>query len=109
MAAPALGFALSPDELKNVMIPVQLWQAEDDVILPHSRYAELVRLALAKVPSHHVVHKAGHFDFLAPCSVALVDITPVICRSDPGFDRVAFHQTFNISMVDFFGKNLKQN
>lgn len=109
VAAPALGFTFSPDELKNVKIPVQLWRAENDVILPHPRYAEAVRRALPKIPDYHVVHKAGHFDFLAPCSVALANIAPVICKSDPGFDRVAFHQTFNTSVVDFFGKNLKHN
>ena len=107
VAAPALGFTFSPAGLKNVEIPVQLWRAEDDVILPHPRYAEAVRRALPQAPDYQVVQKAGHFDFLAPCSVALFNIAPVICKSDPAFDRVAFHQTFNTSVVNFFGKNLK--
>src|SRR5471032_2985497 len=102
VAAPALGFTLSPDGLKNVKIPVQLWRAEDDVILPHPRYAEAVRLALPAAPNYHVVPKAGHFDFLPPCSAALANIAPAICKSDPGFDRAAFHQTFNSSVIDFF-------
>ncbi|MQA23370.1 alpha/beta hydrolase family protein [Rugamonas rivuli] len=109
VAAPALGFTLSPDGLKNVKIPVQLWRAEDDVLLPHPRYAEAVRRALPEVPDYHVAHKAGHFDFLPPCSVALANIAPAICKSAPGFDRAAFHQTFNTAVVDFFGKNLKPN
>jgi predicted dienelactone hydrolase len=109
VAAPALGFTFSPDGLKNVKIPVQLWRAEDDVILPHPRYAEAVRQSLPEVSDYQVVHKAGHFDFLAPCGVALANIAPVICKSDPGFDRMAFHQTFNTSVVDFFGKNLKHH
>lgn len=107
VAAPALGFTFSPDGLKNVKIPVQLWRAEDDVVLPHPRYAEAVRLALPVAPNYQVVPKAGHFDFMAPCSVALANIAPVICKSAPGFDRVAFHQSFNTSVVDFFGKTLK--
>ncbi|WP_332854920.1 alpha/beta hydrolase family protein [Duganella sp. S19_KUP01_CR8] len=109
VAAPALGFTLSPDGLKNVKIPVQLWRAGDDTILPHPRYAEAVRQALPEAPDYQVVSKAGHFDFLPPCSAALANIAPAICKSDPGFDRVAFHQTFNSSVVDFFGKNLKRN
>lgn len=109
VAAPALGFTFSPDGLKNVRIPVQLWRAEDVVVLPHPRFAEAVRRALREAPDYHVVPKAGHFDFLAPCSVALANIAPVICKSDPGFDRVAFHQTINTSVIDFFGKNLKQH
>jgi predicted dienelactone hydrolase len=107
VAAPALGFAFSPDGLKNVHIPVQLWRAEDDVILPHPRYAEAVRQALPTVPDYQVVHKAGHFDFMAACGDALAKLAPVICKSAPGFDRVAFHQSFNSAVVDFFGKNLK--
>jgi len=106
VAAPALGFAFSPDGLKNVTVPVELWRAADDVILPHPWYAEAVRLALPHAPEYHVVPKAGHFDFLAPCSSAFAAIVPEICSSAPGFDRVAFHAALNASVVDFFDRNL---
>jgi len=109
VAAPALGFTFSPDGLKDVRMPVQLWSAEDDVILPPARFAEAVRQVLPQAPDYHVVRKAGHFDFLPPCSDALASIAPAICSSAPGFDRPAFHQAFNNSVVDFFGKNLKRN
>lgn len=107
VAAPALGFTFSPNGLKDVKVPVQLWRAEDDVILPHPRYAEAVRLALPEAPEYRVVGKAGHFDFLAPCSSALAALAPAICTSAPGFDRTAFHRTFNTAVVDFFGRTLK--
>ena len=74
------------------------------MLLPQPRYAEAVRLALPESPDYRVVHRAGHFDFLAPCSVALANLAPVICQSDPGFDRVAFHRTFNAAVVDFLEK-----
>jgi predicted dienelactone hydrolase len=106
VAAPALGFTFAPDGLKNVKAPVQLWRAEDDVILPHPRYAEAVRLALPRAPDYHIVPKAGHFDFLAPCGKTLADLVPVICTSAPDFDRGAFHQTFNAAVVGFFGETL---
>ena len=106
VVAPALGFTFSPDGLKNVRIPVQLWHAEDDVILPSSRYAEPVRQALPNTTDYRVAHKAGHFDFLSPCSAALARIAPPICASAPGFDRLAFHQTFNASVRDFFDRRL---
>jgi predicted dienelactone hydrolase len=109
VAAPALGFTFSADELNNVTIPVQLWRAEDDLILPHPRYAEAVRVALPAAPDYRVVHKAGHFDFLAPCSRALANMVPAICQSAPGFDRAAFHQVFNSAVIDFFGKNLPRD
>ena len=107
VAAPALGFTFEPDGLKNVKVPVQLWRAEDDAILPYPRYAEAVRHALPQAPEYHVVADAGHFDFLAPCSNALASIVPAICASAPGFDRVAFHAHFNAAVVGFFSKTLK--
>jgi predicted dienelactone hydrolase len=108
VAAPALGFTFSPDGLKNVKVPVQLWRAENDVLVPHPRYAEAVRLALSEAPEYHVVPNAGHFDFLAPCSDALASIAPAICTSAVGFDRAAFHVGFATEIVKFFGKTLKK-
>ena len=107
VAAPAVGFTFSADGLKNVTVPVQLWRAENDVIVPHPWYAEAIRLALPQAPEYHVVPKAGHFDFLAPCSKLLLEKAPAICSSEIGFDRVAFHAAFNESIVKFFGKTLK--
>jgi len=106
IAAPALGFTFSPDGLKNVKVPVQLWRAENDVVVPHPRYAEAVRLALPEVPDYHVVPDAGHFDFLAPCSDALASMAPAICTSSPGFDRAAFHVGFDSAVVKFFKNTL---
>ena len=106
IAAPALGFTFSPDGLKNVSVPVQLWRAENDVVVPHPRYAEAVRLALPAAPDYHVVPGAGHFDFLAPCSDALASMAPAICTSAPGFDRAAFHVGFDAAVVKFFENTL---
>lgn len=106
VAAPALGFTFAPDGLGNVQVPVQLWRAENDLLVPHPRYAQAVRLALPHAPDYHVVPDAGHFDFLAPCSQALASIAPDICASAPGFDRAAFHQDFNAAVVGFFRKTL---
>lgn len=106
IAAPALGFTFSPDGLKNVKVPVQLWRAENDVVVPHPRYAEAVRLALPEAPDYHVVANAGHYDFLAPCSMALASIAPAICTSSAGFDRAAFHVGFDADVVKFFKKTL---
>jgi predicted dienelactone hydrolase len=106
VAAPALGFTFSPEGLKNVKVPVQLWRAENDVVVPHPRYAEAVRLALPSAPEYHVVPNAGHYDFLAPCSDALASLAPAICSSAAGFDRPAFHVGFDSEVVKFFEKTL---
>jgi predicted dienelactone hydrolase len=52
------------------------------------------------------VPDAGHFDFLAPCSDALARAVPPICEDPPGFDRAAFHQRLNASVVAFFNRAL---
>lgn len=107
VVAPALGFTFSPDGLKNVRVPVQLWRAENDVLVPYPRYAEAVRLALPQAPDYHVVPDAGHFDFLAPCSEALASLAPAICTSSAGFDRAAFHVDFDSEVVKFFEKTFE--
>lgn len=109
VAAPALGFTFSPDGLKNVKVPVQLWRAENDMVVPHPRYAEAVRLALPQPPEYRVVANAGHFDFLAPCSSALASIAPPICSSAAGFDRAKFHTELNAAVVGFLAKAWLKN
>ena len=85
---------------------MQLWRAENDVVLPHPRYAEAVRLAMPQAPEYHVVPNAGHFDFLAPCGDTLASMAPAICTSAPGFDRAAFHVGFDSAVVKFFKNTL---
>jgi predicted dienelactone hydrolase len=104
VAAPALGFTFDRAGLADVRVPVQLWRADDDHILPAPFYADAVRMALPTPPEFHGVPHAGHFDFLAPC--AAPDSMPQICLSAPGFDRVAFHARFDAAVVRFFAANL---
>jgi predicted dienelactone hydrolase len=95
VAAPALGFTFTGG-LDDLRIPVQLWRADDDA----------VRAALPTAPEFHAVPGAWHFDFLTPCSAELQKIAPPICRSARGFDRAAFQETFNATVVEFFQREL---
>jgi predicted dienelactone hydrolase len=106
IAAPAIGFTFSPGGLANVHIPVQLWRAGADHILPSPDYAEPVRDALPTPPEYHVAAGADHFDFLAPCSASLAAVVPQICQEPDGFDRTAFHVLFNQEVVRFFKTKL---
>ena len=106
VVAPAIGFAFSPDGLKDVKVPVQLWRAEHDTLVPHPRYAEAVRLALPAAPDYRVVTNAGHYDFMAPCSDAMAKLAASICKSPAGFDRTAFHVDFDAAIVSFFERTL---
>ena len=76
VAAPALGFTFGREGLKDIAVPIQLWRAEDDQILPNPDYAEAVRVALPQPAEFHLVENAGHFDFLAPCTDVLRQNAP---------------------------------
>ncbi|EIZ81170.1 dienelactone hydrolase [Novosphingobium sp. Rr 2-17] len=104
IAAPALGFAFDRAGLSQVRVPVQLWRADDDHILPAPFYADAVRAALPTRPEFHSVPGAGHFDFLAPCADPAS--MPQLCQSAPGFDRSAFHASFDAAVVKFFTAKL---
>jgi predicted dienelactone hydrolase len=106
VVAPAVGYAFGREGLKDITVPIQLWRAEQDHILPNPDYAEAVRIALPSPPEFHLVENGDHFDFLAPCTDILRQFAPVICVSRPGFDRTKFHQTFNDEVVRFFGRTL---
>jgi predicted dienelactone hydrolase len=106
IAAPALDFTFSADGLKDMAVPIALWRAADDRVLPNPTSSEAVHEALGRPHDYVVVPNAGHFDFLAPCSDALAKAAAEICRSAPGFDRTAFHRQFNAAVVAFFKKTL---
>jgi predicted dienelactone hydrolase len=102
-AAPAMGYAL---DVGKVTLPLQLWRAADDEVLPDPYYATAVRNHLPRAPDYHVVEKAGHFDFLTPCNDEGKVNAAFVCSSAPGFDRAAFHRDFDAKVVGFFQANL---
>lgn len=106
IAAPGLGMAFTTESLAEVTLPVQLWQADGDEVLLAPFNVEPIRDRLGRVPEYHRVADAGHFDFLPPCSEALKAAIPMLCQSQAGFDRAAFHQAFNREAVRFFRDNL---
>lgn len=108
IAAPALGFTFGRKGLRNVSVPVQLWAAADDRVLPVADYAAAVRDALPRPPDYRLVPRAGHLDFLAPCSPALTQAAPAICADPKGFDRAAFHERFDAAIVRFFQRTLPE-
>jgi predicted dienelactone hydrolase len=89
-----------------VKAPVQLWEAEDDRRAPNRWNADIVKANLPSPPEVHLVPRADHFAFLAPCNAALSRLAPQVCTEIPGFDRTAFHRDFNAAVIAFFRKQL---
>jgi predicted dienelactone hydrolase len=106
VAAPALGYTFGKSGLAGVHIPIQLWRAADDHILPQPSYAQAVNDDLASKPEYHVVAGADHMDFLSPCAPDLAQYAPIVCDSATGFDRAAFHANFNRDVVAFLKENV---
>ncbi|MCR6476235.1 dienelactone hydrolase [Variovorax sp. ZS18.2.2] len=106
--ADPLSMVFTAEGLKNVTIPIQLWTSAlgGDGVTPDSVAA--VRRNLPAAPDWHVAEKAAHFGFLAPCSAPQLEAKAEICRDAPGFDRVAFHATFNAQVLRFFNQHLMQ-
>ncbi len=109
VAAPALGYTFGRDGLNDVTVPMQLWKADHDHILPAPEYADAVHADLPRPPEWHVVENGDHYDFLAPCPDAMRAAVkdPEICQSRPGFDRTAFHERFDAEVVRFFEETLR--
>lgn len=106
IAAPGFGFAFDRGGLAAVTVPVQLWAGSRDSNAPAATNAEVVRQRLPAAPEFHLVAGGGHFSFLPPCGVARPLLPPMLCSDTPGFDRRAFHRTFNREVVAFFDARL---
>lgn len=104
VAAPGLGFTLTPAAMAGVKVPVQVWTGEKDDKVPYVTNARFVIEALGTKVESHSVPNAGHLSFLAPCGPTKV---PEVCSDPEGFDRTAFHATMNAEVVRFFDTHLK--
>ena len=106
IAAPALGFTFIAASLHGIAVPVQLWGAGSDQVLPVADNVAPVRAALPGTTEYHLIAGAGHYDFLAPCTPALASSAPPICAETGGFDRAGFHRAFDAAVVGFFQHSL---
>lgn len=108
IVAPALGVSMSSDQLRDVTVPFQLWEAEFDWITP-GRHVRTIASSLPVPVDHRLVRGAGHFDFLAPCDEDLAGLALDFCVEAPGFRRLRFHQTLNREIVRFFQRTLRES
>lgn len=96
-----------PETLKSVKAPTLIYVGDQDLELSPEENA----MALARdLPDAqlHVIEKAGHFTFLAPCSADLTKLVAGFCIDNPGIVRTALHQRINAEIAEFFSKNWKK-
>jgi predicted dienelactone hydrolase len=100
LAAPGPMPMFDTKAIAKVKVPLQLWTASQDISVAEAGVVWLAR-QLSVLAEHHSVPNADHFAFLRPCNG-----TVPICFDPPGFDRAAFHDTFNKAVVGFFRSRL---
>ena len=105
IADPFSGF-FAADSFASVGVPVQLWASErgGDGVTPES--VASVDANLPAKHQYHVVPNSAHFGFLPPCPPVLANNRPELCTDATGFDRAAFHEQFNSSVLAFFQTHL---
>ncbi len=112
VAAPGFAYSFDRKALADVTMPVQIWSGAIDDSVPHDTNGANIAANLPNAPEVHVVENVGHFAFLVECDPRLQEIKPKIwnrlCVDAEGFDRAAFHKTFNQKIVEFFDAALMQ-
>jgi predicted dienelactone hydrolase len=106
VADPGFGFLFGPDGLKSVNAPVQLWASALGGAGTSLKDNESIRDRLPAPPDYRVVPKAGHWAFMAPCSIEQTQLSPRSCVDATDFDRAAFHREFNTEVLAFLRKHL---
>jgi predicted dienelactone hydrolase len=106
IADPIYAIFFTPDGLKDVAIPVQLWRSAlgGDGVVPEA--VDALYRKLPARPDYHLVANSSHFSFIAPCLPEQAKAFPTFCADPPGFDRTAFHKEFDGEVLAFLRKYL---
>ena len=106
IADPGFGFLFGPAGLKAVNVPVQFWSSTNGGAGVSPEGNAVLRDRLPSPPDYRVVPNAGHWAFMAPCSIEQATEFPRGCLDASDFDRVAFHKEFNSEILAFLRKHL---
>lgn len=95
----------SKNSVKNIRIPIQLWQSELGGGAGASpQDVSLLGSALPGKRDFRIATNAVHLSFLTMCPKA--KMSSEVCRDATGFDRESFHRVFNAEMIAFFQSHL---
>ena len=90
--------------LATIDRPVFLYYGQhDQVLLPQENVLHIAPLIKTLV-GIKMIPKAGHYVFLAPCSLQLTKDAPEICNDPPGVNRAEVHAQINADALTFFRK-----
>jgi len=105
MAPP--GILLDPVSLSKVNVPVRIYAAEFDAVVPPRYHAEPLRQAIKPTPEFVLVRGAGHYSFVEPFPEAIRREVGEGATDPPGFDRAAFQERLQREIVEFLDRVLR--
>ena len=103
--APAVVPALVPDGLRRVSTPVALAVGQADAVADYASNAQLIADQIRGVASS-VLAGAGHYTFLAACTVSGSASRSDLCSDGVGVDRRSVHDKTAQLAIEFFGRAL---
>ncbi|MGL5840326.1 MAG: alpha/beta hydrolase family protein [Aeromonas hydrophila] len=94
----------SPGSLRRVIAPTLIFTGDKDEELAWEENARVLATTLAAEKEFQVIHNAGHFVFLSPCSAQLNKLAPAICNDAPGINRDDIHTVINGEISEFLSR-----
>ena len=104
MAPP--GILLDPISLAKVGVPVRLYAAELDAVVPGRYHAEPLRQTIQPAPEFVLVRGAGHYAFVEPFPDAVKQQAGEGATDPPGFDRAIFQEKLRHEIAEFLDRVL---
>src|SRR5262245_55737808 len=105
MAPP--GILLDPGSLATVGVPVRIYAAELDAVVPGRYHSEPLRQTIKPTPEFVLVRGAGHYSFVEPFPEAVRQQAGEAAVDPPGFDRAAFQERLRHEIAEFLDRALR--
>ncbi|MEW7866571.1 alpha/beta hydrolase family protein [Aeromonas diversa] len=99
-----VSMAFSPSSLRRVIEPTLIFTGDQDEELSWEENSRALATTLAAENEFHVIHDAGHFVFISPCSAQLNKMATAICNDAPGINRYNVHAEINGKVSDFLSR-----
>jgi predicted dienelactone hydrolase len=103
--APAFLSLMDERDLSSVNIPLRFVLAENDQQIHLRETSDAITTNLPTATTHRVP-KAGHYVFLAPCSLRGRLFLDTVCADPSGVDRHEVHRHIGADAVRFFREHL---
>jgi predicted dienelactone hydrolase len=107
VAMAPVGALFDASSFERVNIPVRIYCAGRDTLLPCRYHAEKIYKSLSRAGEYVVLQNAGHFSFIAPFPESIKGQAGEAAQDPDGFDRAAMHAKLNPEILDFFDRKLK--